>query len=47
MTDARTVFQLALIALGGWLIYLLAPILTPFVRLAEQLYEQAKHLKLV
>jgi predicted PurR-regulated permease PerM len=31
VTDARTVFQLALIALGGWLIYLLAPILTPFL----------------
>ena len=31
MTDTRTVFQLALIALGGWLIYLLAPILTPFL----------------
>jgi len=31
VTDTRTIFQLALIALGGWLIYLLAPILTPFL----------------
>ena len=31
MTDTRPVLQLALIALGGWLIYLLAPILTPFL----------------
>ncbi|MHB8535586.1 MAG: AI-2E family transporter [Sulfuricaulis sp.] len=31
MTDTRAVVQLALIALGGWLIYLLAPVLTPFL----------------
>lgn len=31
MTDARPFFQLALIAVGGWVLYLLAPILTPFL----------------
>jgi len=31
VTDARPVLQLALIALGGWLVYLLAPVLTPFL----------------
>lgn len=31
MTDTRSVFQLVWFALGGWLIYLLAPILTPFL----------------
>ncbi len=31
MTDTRPIFQLALIALGGWVLYLLAPILTPFL----------------
>ena len=31
MTDTRSVSQLVLFALGGWLIYLLAPILTPFL----------------
>ncbi len=31
MTDMRPIVQLALFALGGWLIYLLAPILTPFL----------------
>jgi predicted PurR-regulated permease PerM len=31
MTDTRLVFQLALIAAAAWLVYLLAPILTPFL----------------
>ena len=31
MTDIRPIFQIALIALGGWVLYLLAPILTPFL----------------
>jgi predicted PurR-regulated permease PerM len=31
VTDNRPVFTLALAALGGWLIYLLTPILTPFL----------------
>lgn len=31
MTDSRLLFQLALIALVAWLVYLLAPILTPFL----------------
>ena len=31
MTDTRSIIQLALIALGGWALYLLAPILTPFL----------------
>ncbi|MHB8741887.1 MAG: AI-2E family transporter [Sulfuricaulis sp.] len=31
MTDTRPIVSLALLALGGWLIYLLAPILTPFL----------------
>lgn len=31
MTDTRPVFQLALIAAGAWLVYLLAPILMPFL----------------
>jgi predicted PurR-regulated permease PerM len=31
VTDTRPVLQLALIALGGWLVYLLAPVLTPFL----------------
>jgi predicted PurR-regulated permease PerM len=31
MTDTRLLFQLALVALAAWLVYLLAPILTPFL----------------
>ncbi|MBI5782701.1 MAG: AI-2E family transporter [Gammaproteobacteria bacterium] len=31
MTDSRLLFQLASIALAAWLVYLLAPILTPFL----------------
>lgn len=31
MTDSRLLFQLALTALAAWLVYLLAPILTPFL----------------
>ncbi len=31
MTDSRLLFQLTLIALAAWLVYLLAPILTPFL----------------
>jgi len=31
MTEGRSMFQLAFVALGAWLIYLLAPILTPFL----------------
>lgn len=31
MTDTRPVFQLALAGAGAWLVYLLAPILTPFL----------------
>ena len=31
MTDNRPIFQLALIALCAWLVYLLAPVLTPFL----------------
>lgn len=31
MTDTRPVFQLVLVAAGAWLVYLLAPILTPFL----------------
>jgi predicted PurR-regulated permease PerM len=31
MTDTRVLFQLALIAGAAWLVYLLAPILTPFL----------------
>jgi predicted PurR-regulated permease PerM len=31
MTDTRPVFQLAFIAAAAWLVYLLAPILTPFI----------------
>lgn len=31
MTDSRLLFQLAMIALAAWLVYLLAPILTPFL----------------
>ena len=31
MTDTRLLFQLAFVALAAWLVYLLAPILTPFL----------------
>ncbi len=31
MTDSRLLFQLAMIALAAWLVYLLAPTLTPFL----------------
>lgn len=31
MTDTRLIVQLALMAAGAWLVYLLAPILTPFL----------------
>jgi predicted PurR-regulated permease PerM len=31
VTDTRPIFQFALIAVGGWVLYLLAPILTPFL----------------
>ncbi len=31
MTEARSIFTLALLILSGWLVYLLAPVLTPFL----------------
>lgn len=31
MTNSRLLFQMALVALAAWLVYLLAPILTPFL----------------
>ncbi len=31
MTDSRLIFQLALVVAAAWLVYLLAPILTPFL----------------
>ena len=31
MADARALLPFVLIALGGWLLYLLAPVLTPFL----------------
>lgn len=31
MTETRSIFSLALLVLSGWLVYLLAPVLTPFL----------------
>jgi predicted PurR-regulated permease PerM len=52
MTDGRALVSIALLALGGWLLYQLAPILTPFLTGAllayvfNPLVERLAHLRL-